>query len=407
MPLPKAPEKSREKALEWMRTAPKDIRSPKFLWEEYWERFNTVQIPILDTQSYFRTAIKLAKLSSDRNDFEQRFQRIIRRRQAKGRKWYRRLKRHAWNERQSFVTNATRHIAVDFCKTGSLKSMLQILDGVAYGFEADEVYSEWWPSGYLSDDEIGSGTQYWDEDDIGEIYRTPSEPSDLDVSEAPSEAVTKDISNSQQENSPSSSTTTEEHLRHSPRQSLEGRRQQRTENENRPRKRVSQPDDESDDENWFPSSQPIPNTQRVGEYPAKKRRRLDDAAEEGNAAGTDNAAQPDDESNDELFPPRLRWIRPKIIQPDFITYASSSEDASTDEEEENLSIASEQAAAEKVPRKRFKPDDDDDDDGDEEHRHKRRRAETPESAPTLHAAQTPKTDVFFSSFSTSKAPPPC
>ncbi|KAK4077352.1 uncharacterized protein Triagg1_3684 [Trichoderma aggressivum f. europaeum] len=410
MGLPRAPIKTRAKALEWMHTAPKDIRSPKFLWEEYWGRFNTVQIPVLDTESYFRTAIKLAKLSSDRNDFEKRFRRIIRRRQAKGRKWYRGLKRHAWKENQSFVTNATRHLAVDFCTTGSLKSMLQILDGVAFGFEADEVHIEWWPNGYLSDDEIGCGTQHLDENDIGEIYRTPSEPSDLDVSEAPSEAVTKEIPNSQHENSPSSSTTTEEHLRHSPRQSLDGKRQQHTENENRPKKRVRftdaaeegnaagtddavEPDDEPDDCNWFPSSQPIPSTQRAGESPAKKRRRLDDAAEEGNAAGTGNATRPDDD----LFPPRLRWRRytaakgwklnrPESIQPDFITYGSSSEDTSTDEEEENLSIASEQAVAEKVPRKRSKPDDEDDDDGDEERRQKRRRTETPESAPTPHVS---------------------
>ncbi|KAM0476247.1 hypothetical protein ACHAPX_006664 [Trichoderma viride] len=188
MSLPKAPVKSLEHTMEWMSTAPEDIRDPEFLC----------------TKEEFDIAIGLASISNDKITFEKLFQQTIRRRQAEVRKWYADFKRNAWREGQSFPCGGARILGVEFCRTGSLNSVLQILDGVAYGWKNDECLVDGAPVEPLSDD--GSEiplTQFWDkEEDLWYGDMTPSNTPDgphirhRGASEAPSEASTMESSNS-------------------------------------------------------------------------------------------------------------------------------------------------------------------------------------------------------------------
>jgi hypothetical protein len=204
MSLPKAPVKSLEHTMEWMSTAPEDIRDPEFLWGECLQRFNTIQMPIASTKEEFDIAIGLASISSDKITFEKLFQQTIRRRQAEVRKWYADFKRNAWREGQSFPCGGARILGVKFCRTGSLNSVMQIMDGVAYGWKNDECLVDGAPVEALSDD--GSEiplTQFWDkEEDLWYGDKTPSNTPDgpyirhRGASEAPSEASTMESSNS-------------------------------------------------------------------------------------------------------------------------------------------------------------------------------------------------------------------
>ncbi|KAL7900155.1 hypothetical protein HDV63DRAFT_370508 [Trichoderma sp. SZMC 28014] len=62
------------KNTQWYHAAPRDIRSPDQLWKEYWQRFNTFSIPLLDEEGYFKIATTIAKDSRSKEDFERRFE---------------------------------------------------------------------------------------------------------------------------------------------------------------------------------------------------------------------------------------------------------------------------------------------------------------------------------------------
>ncbi|KAL7894371.1 hypothetical protein HDV63DRAFT_396834 [Trichoderma sp. SZMC 28014] len=302
MRLPEAPIKSLEQTKEWMRTAPEDIRDPKFLWKDCWERFNTIQMPITSTQEYFDIAIKIAKVSHDKSSFEKLFRQTIRQRQAEVTKWYADFKRNAWREGQSFPCGTARVLAVEFCRTGSLNCLLQILDGVAYGWKNEDHIIVGRPNEPLSDDGLDDDsddgsevplTQFWEEgEELWYDGMTPPDISNLphvrdrDVSEAP----TIESSNSRHRKPPSSSISTGEHLRQLSQQNIDAKCEHHTENEKSPQKRMrfddaarvddaAQSNDESDDYTSFPSHQPTESTQHASEYPPKKRRRLDDPTE--------------------------------------------------------------------------------------------------------------------------------
>lgn len=395
MSLPKAPVKSLEQTLEWMSTAPEDIRDPKFLWGECWERFNTIQMPIASTKEYFDMAIQLANISNDKHHFEKLFQRAIRRRQAEVTKWYADFKRNAWREGQSFPCGTARVMAVEFCRTGSLQSLLQILNGVAYGWKDEECIVDGWPVEPLSDDgsEIPQ-TQFWEEEDLRYGDMTPSDTSDLphvgdrEMSEVPSEVPTMESFNSWHQKPPSSSTTAGEHLRHLPRQNVDATCEQHVENDNPPKKRMrfddaagaddaaeegnaagadntAQPDDESDDYGLFISHQPTASTHHVSGYPPKKRRRLDedDSRETESPIVSDRAAsgrriekitRANDDCDDGCGFKRQRIKRRTSTISVLTTSVNSSDDAPTDNEQENQNIESEQAVVDDMPRKRSK-----------------------------------------------------
>ncbi|KAK1252021.1 hypothetical protein MKX08_003208 [Trichoderma sp. CBMAI-0020] len=364
MSLPKAPIKSLEQTMKWMGTAPEDIRDPEFLWGECWERFNTIQMPIASTSQYFDIAIELAAISNDRSSFEKQFQQTIKRRQAEVTKWYADFKRNAWRDGQSFPCGSARVIAVEFCRTGSLNSLLQLLDSVAYGWKNDKCAVDGAPD---------------EEEDLWYGDMAPSDTHDApyardrDASEAPSQVSTVEGSDSWCQKPPPSSIAAEERLRQSSQKNVDAKCEQHGENGNSSRKRMgfddaagaddaaAQADDESDEYSLFPSHQPTASTQRVHGYlPKEWGLKEDDTRETERCMVSDRAAsggriekgaRADDDCNDGGGLKRQRIKKQTPTTSELTDSDKFSDGAPTNNEEKNLKIEPEH-----MPRKRPKTD---------------------------------------------------
>lgn len=62
------------KNTQWSEAAPPGMRSPDYLWGEYWQRFNMFRLPISDKEEYFKIAMAVAKYSKSKEDFERKFE---------------------------------------------------------------------------------------------------------------------------------------------------------------------------------------------------------------------------------------------------------------------------------------------------------------------------------------------
>ncbi|KAL7896926.1 hypothetical protein HDV63DRAFT_74316 [Trichoderma sp. SZMC 28014] len=126
----------------WSQNVEPEMKSPELLWVDYWERFNTVKIPILHEHGFFETALEIAKLSKDKEEFEQRFEEHNRNRKEELLK----SMSKAWTDtffdrevRERGYPDALRK-ARSACLTGCLHDFLQVVKGVVYGWEAEEVF---------------------------------------------------------------------------------------------------------------------------------------------------------------------------------------------------------------------------------------------------------------------------
>lgn len=118
------------------------MQDPELLWGDYWERFNTVKIPILEEYAYFDTALEIAKLSKNKEEFEQRFEE----RNTKHKEEVLKFMSKTWTEAMFDPEVSQRGcpdalVKVKYaCSTGCLQDFLQVLKGVVYGWEAEEVH---------------------------------------------------------------------------------------------------------------------------------------------------------------------------------------------------------------------------------------------------------------------------
>lgn len=108
------------------------------LWGDYWQRFNTIQIPIRGESDYFDNAIEVAKLAQGK---KAEFERIFEKRNAKRREELSSLLTSAayqtiYNDKV-FPCKDARDTVSDVCLTGCLWDFLRLLKGNAFGWEAD------------------------------------------------------------------------------------------------------------------------------------------------------------------------------------------------------------------------------------------------------------------------------
>ncbi|KKO97189.1 hypothetical protein THAR02_10706 [Trichoderma harzianum] len=104
---------------------------------DYWTRFNTIQIPILGESDYFNTAIKIAKRAKGR---KAEFERIFEERNKKQKEKLLSFMSKAANQTkydEIFPCNDAREIVSQVCLTGCLLDFLLLLNGNAFGWEAD------------------------------------------------------------------------------------------------------------------------------------------------------------------------------------------------------------------------------------------------------------------------------
>lgn len=113
-------------------------RMRNLLWGDYWQRFNTIQIPIFQKSDYFDNAIEVAKLAQGQ---KAEFERIFEKRNKKRREEVLSLLTSAayetiYNENVFPCQDACDTVS-DVCSTGCLLDFLRLLKGNAFGWEAD------------------------------------------------------------------------------------------------------------------------------------------------------------------------------------------------------------------------------------------------------------------------------
>ena len=131
------------------------------LWGSYWERFNTIQIPIFGETDYFNYALEIAKLA---DGSEEEFKRIYAQRNKERMGYFLELldkafDRGLWHD-EDFPCEDAADKVVAVCRTGSLEDFAQLLKGIAFGWEADTIHDI--EGGTQSDDSYsGSDYGYW------------------------------------------------------------------------------------------------------------------------------------------------------------------------------------------------------------------------------------------------------
>ncbi|TFB03257.1 hypothetical protein CCMA1212_004253 [Trichoderma ghanense] len=126
------------------------------LWGSYWERFNTVQIPIFGETDYFNYALEIAKLAKGS---EEEFERIYKQRNKERMGEFLELlvkadDRAFWKYEEFPCEDAADKICA-VCRTGALEDFARLLKGIAFGWEADTVHDAQ-PDGHLSECEEGN-----------------------------------------------------------------------------------------------------------------------------------------------------------------------------------------------------------------------------------------------------------
>ncbi|KAH6610343.1 hypothetical protein Trco_000363 [Trichoderma cornu-damae] len=126
--------------IQWRQTAPDGITNPKFLWETYWDRFNHMRIPVLDEEKFFATAIEIAKIAKDQQDFETRFEERNRKQHKALVDTLKETHKHICgiNFVDIFPCEEAEDMASMAASTGCFEYFLRLLKGGAYGWEADK-----------------------------------------------------------------------------------------------------------------------------------------------------------------------------------------------------------------------------------------------------------------------------
>ncbi|RFU78267.1 hypothetical protein TARUN_3965 [Trichoderma arundinaceum] len=123
----------------WAKAAHTGMGDPDRLWGDYWNRFNTIQIPIFDDEEYFETAIAILKASKDEQDFERKFEETNKQRQEVLLSLMSKAAGRAVYHDKVFPCKAAWNTVLDVCQTGCFEHFLRLLQGTAFGWEADVV----------------------------------------------------------------------------------------------------------------------------------------------------------------------------------------------------------------------------------------------------------------------------
>lgn len=115
-----------------------ESRYPKFVWDTCWEKYNTIQIPIVGGHEFFEIALNIARMAKGKEDFERIFEEKIKQRQVRIKK----LLSDAWvsgrDEAHLFPCKDSALRVRRFVSEGSYIDSVRLLKGVAFGWGPDE-----------------------------------------------------------------------------------------------------------------------------------------------------------------------------------------------------------------------------------------------------------------------------
>jgi hypothetical protein len=140
------------------------------LWGSYWERFNTVQIPIFGETDYFNYALEIAKLArGSKEEFERIYSQRNKERMGELLELLDKADVRAYQRYREMPCEDAAEKVCAVCKTGALEDFARLLKGIAFGWEADAVHdaqsdghpSEGEGATQSSDSYSGSDYGYW------------------------------------------------------------------------------------------------------------------------------------------------------------------------------------------------------------------------------------------------------
>ncbi|QYS96904.1 hypothetical protein H0G86_004141 [Trichoderma simmonsii] len=145
------------------------------LWGDYWQRFNTIQIPIFGSDVYFENALHFAKLAKgQKEEFERMFEAENKRRQKLASKMFT-VAMRAIDEDETYLCKNARDRVSELCQTGCYIDFLRLLIGISHDWDesaAQDSQSDG-DTGDLSEETQDSADQIQDSDDEETHHETP------------------------------------------------------------------------------------------------------------------------------------------------------------------------------------------------------------------------------------------
>ncbi|KAL7821007.1 hypothetical protein V8C26DRAFT_440101 [Trichoderma gracile] len=123
------------------------------LWGSYWERFNTVQMPIFGETDYFNYALEIAKLAKgSKEEFERIYTQRNKERLGEFLELLEKADNRAFWKHKEFPCEDASDKICAVCQTGALEDFARLLRGITFGWEADIVHDAQ-PDNHLSESE--------------------------------------------------------------------------------------------------------------------------------------------------------------------------------------------------------------------------------------------------------------
>ena len=128
----------------WVKVAKPGFNNPKKLWGEYRQRYNTITIPLQDTDAYFTDAIAAARIAENRKHFEELLAETFNKRQAELENLKNKVAHATIYEHARFRSDTARKFASRAAREMSLDIFFQLLCDqvfISTGFDNKK-----WPS---------------------------------------------------------------------------------------------------------------------------------------------------------------------------------------------------------------------------------------------------------------------
>lgn len=112
------------------------------IYGDYWERFNTMRVPILGEDRFLEIALELEHVAKDQEDLERLLAKRKEQWEKEAKQWLGRMARRSRSGGEGFQCKDASDAAWRASTTGSLQHFLELLNGVIHGWQPDEVQDE-------------------------------------------------------------------------------------------------------------------------------------------------------------------------------------------------------------------------------------------------------------------------
>ncbi|AEO57171.1 hypothetical protein MYCTH_2303014 [Thermothelomyces thermophilus ATCC 42464] len=128
------PRDTREKDIRWQASAKVGCRDSRPLWTDYWQRFNTITIPLLDEDAFFSDALAAEKVAQDRRHLEELLEKKSKERRAELETVVDKILYTAMFDKNPFSPEAAWDAVDKVGRSGSLDSFIQLASGIIWGW---------------------------------------------------------------------------------------------------------------------------------------------------------------------------------------------------------------------------------------------------------------------------------